>query len=422
MKLHNEDKIIRMHRMDGMIGLELETHRIDRDGRLAATPHPFTGNKCIDRDFSEDQIEINTLPEIDEEQVMKSLGDKIRHVQKTLKERGELLWPFSNPPYVESENDIKIAQYYGEEAGYTEYREHLARRYSKYKMLYSGIHFNYSFSEDLIRRNAQLDGAEDFSEYKDRFYLNLAERTIEFSWVIVALLAASPVADNSFYESGCGGSTIFTGSASLRCSEHGYWNQFTPVLSYESIDDYVKSISRYVECGLLIEERELYYPVRLKSTGKYSIDGLIRNGVNHIELRMIDLNPFAADGIDIRDATFIKLFIIWLASIDGEPLTVPQQVQAIQNFKNSAAYDWHTAVVTDTSGHADSLEVHIKRVLERMTDFYSEENEQVKDVLNYQWSKINSKANRYAVRVREEYGKDFMGEGLKLALKKQELE
>ena len=57
-----------------------------------------------------------------------------------------------------------------------------------------------------------------------------------------------------------------------------------------------------------------------------------------------------------------------------------------------------------------------------MTDFYSEENEQVKDVLNYQWSKINSKANRYAVRVREEYGKDFMGEGLKLALKKQELE
>ena len=145
MKLHNEDKNIRMHRMDGMIGLELETHRIDRDGRLAATPHPFSGNKCIDRDFSEDQIEINTLPEIDEEQVMKSLDDKIRHVQKTLKERGELLWPFSNPPYVESENDIKIAQYYGEEAGYTEYREHLARRYGKYKMLYSGIHFNYSF-------------------------------------------------------------------------------------------------------------------------------------------------------------------------------------------------------------------------------------------------------------------------------------
>ena len=69
MRLHNENDYIVRHRMDGMIGLELESHRIDRNGNFAGTPHPFPGNKYIDRDYSEDQIEINTPPEIDADQV-----------------------------------------------------------------------------------------------------------------------------------------------------------------------------------------------------------------------------------------------------------------------------------------------------------------------------------------------------------------
>ena len=147
----------------------LESHRIDRNGNFAGTPHPFPGNKYIDRDYSEDQIEINTPPEIDADHVLSCLHEKIQFVQKELKGAKELIWPFSNPPVIRSEDDIRIAQYYGKEAANTEYREYLARRYGKYKMTYSGIHFNYSFSEELIRKNSELDEADNYRVYKDQF-------------------------------------------------------------------------------------------------------------------------------------------------------------------------------------------------------------------------------------------------------------
>ena len=44
------------------IGLEKESLRIDKNGRLAQTEHPFLGNPNIDRDFCENQVEIITNP------------------------------------------------------------------------------------------------------------------------------------------------------------------------------------------------------------------------------------------------------------------------------------------------------------------------------------------------------------------------
>ena len=61
-KLYADDPEIRPLLFEGQIGLELETHRIDRKGHLAQTPHPFDEEAYIDRDFGEAQIEINTPP------------------------------------------------------------------------------------------------------------------------------------------------------------------------------------------------------------------------------------------------------------------------------------------------------------------------------------------------------------------------
>ena len=48
------------HLFECKIGLEKESLRIDKNGRLAQTEHPFLGNPNIDRDFCENQVEINT--------------------------------------------------------------------------------------------------------------------------------------------------------------------------------------------------------------------------------------------------------------------------------------------------------------------------------------------------------------------------
>ena len=95
--------------------------------------------------------------------------------------------------------------------------------------------------------------------------------------------------------------------ASLRCGEEGYWNSFTPHLSYDSVLSYVLSIQRYIDSGALAGVGELYYPIRLKPRGANRLNTLVQNGVNHIEIRNVDINPFAPQGIDSRDCRTIKM-------------------------------------------------------------------------------------------------------------------
>ncbi|MCI9539182.1 MAG: hypothetical protein HFG35_13130 [Eubacterium sp.] len=69
-------------------------------------------------------------------------------------------------------------------------------------------------------------------------------------------------------------------------------------IPYQSIESYADSIEKYVLQGLLKAPSELYYPVRLKPAGENNLENLRKNGVNHIELRMFDLNPLCAEGLE----------------------------------------------------------------------------------------------------------------------------
>ena len=165
---------------------------------------------------------------------LKQLRKTVLSTLKNMPGGREYLWPFSNPPYVKNEEDIPIAYYSGEMAAKTAYREYLANRYGRYKMLFSGIHFNYSFSEELMRILAARSGKET-GTFKNEFYLELAEKALAYGWIIVALTAASPLYDSSYIEKGQTGITMFSGIATLRCSELGYWNYFTPILDYGNL-------------------------------------------------------------------------------------------------------------------------------------------------------------------------------------------
>ena len=217
--------------LSGSIGLEKESLRITGDGFFAKTPHPFMDDPFIVRDFCENQTEINTAPEPSAQKAVEALQyhtDRIRKTLLGLQER-EYLWPFSNPPYIKNEQDIPIAQYSGDEAEKTVYREYLADRYGRYKMTFSGIHFNFSFSDELLRADFEMSGLKDFRAYKDDLYISLAGQAQMFNWLIVAVTAASPMLDSSYLEKGVFGRDIYNGMGSSRCSELGYWNFFTPV-------------------------------------------------------------------------------------------------------------------------------------------------------------------------------------------------
>ena len=231
----------------GCFGIERETLRVDESSRLAQTPHPFGDDEQMTRDFCENQIELITP-------VCKSVGEAVaslsaldKKARAELEKNGERIWLYSNPPYIENEDEIPVAAFTGEHSGKRVYREQLERRYGKRLMLFSGVHFNFSFEDEYLKT---LCGDDDLDEFKNSFYLKLYKQISLHSWLPLVLSAASPYYDASLDEDGSSGE-VRSKYASMRSSERGYWNSFVPILRHESLESFIESIKFYVDKGVL---------------------------------------------------------------------------------------------------------------------------------------------------------------------------
>lgn len=419
--LHTQDPTVRAHLFEGGFGLEKESLRITPCGHMAHTPHPFGGEAHIVRDFCENQTEINTPVQPTAAAAVASLLDYTGRIQRALAAlpEPELLWPFSNPPFIRNEEDVPVASFTGVQAGKTIYRRYLSDRYGRYKMTLCGIHINYSFGEELLRADFAQSGRNDFQEYKNQLYLALAEGLAAYGWIITAVTAASPLLDASFVEKGRFGEDEFNGMASTRCSELGYWNYFTPIFEYSSLHAYAASIHRYVADGLLTAPSELYYPIRLKPRGKNDLRALQEQGVDHIEMRMVDLNPFAPSGLEERDLLFAQLLMLWLAGTPRRPFDHKDQVQAAQNFKNAAHYDLKTVKIVAPDGGVRSVADAGLQVIAQMREFYRGYPAWVEEVLDFEEQKFLDPQTRYAWRVRRQFAGGFVQKGLELAARRQ---
>lgn len=419
--LHIEDDTVKSRILDGNFGLEKESLRILGDGKLSHSCHPFQDDEHIVKDFCENQTEINTSVHTSARAAIEELEYHNKRIYKKLinLEEREYLWVFSNPPYIENESDIPVAVFEGINVSKTAYREYLAAKYGRYKMTFSGIHVNYSFSEELLKSDFKLQDEKDYTEYKNHFYLRLARRMAAFGWLLVAITAASPVLDSSFVEKGVYDSDVFTGMASVRCSEMGYWNEFAPILNYSDISSYADSIQKYVDKGLLKAASELYYPIRLKPAGENNLDSLRENGVNHIELRMFDLNPLADAGLEEKDVVFAQLLMVWLASTPAQPFSEKDQIQAVQNFKNAARYDLKTVKILTPQGEIYSVAGAALKVIERMMEFYSSLGIDTDEVLKFQYEKFAEAENRYAWKIRKQFGNGYVKKALNYIKERQ---
>ena len=413
---------VKAHFLEGGFGLEKESLRVDYEGNLAQTPHPFGDDPHYDRDFCENQVELVTDVFDSVEGVWNDLARMQRILVKTIDELPsgkELMWPFSNPPYVKGEEDVPIAQFTGEKREKTIYRNYLAEKYGRKKMLYSGIHFNYSMSERFLNPlYLQCGGTSSFREFKDKLYLRLAKKVVEYDWLIVWLTAASPVMDGSFFSPDRKGEEAALLYSSARCSEIGYWNSFVPILKYDTLDAYVESIKGYVKRGELCQPAELYYPVRIKPKGMNSLDNLLEKGVDHIELRMIDLNPLTPVSIMKEDIFFLQLLLLYLIFEDETRFDYLEQIMAIKNAKAAAHFEEASIWVGSNSRQAVPIRAAARDSMGRIEVFYRDiglYNDDVRDCLEYQWKKILHPEERYAQKVYRQFGKDYVQRGLVLA-------
>lgn len=407
--------------LEGNFGLEKESLRVTPNGFLAHTKHPFPNNPNMERDFCENQTELITDVAESTDEVWEQLARLQAKAVRTLlhlKTGQELLWPFSNPPYMKGEKDIPIASYKGTLRGKELYREYLASKYGKRRMLFSGIHFNFSFSETFLEEGYKQSQFTSLQDYKDSVYLELAKKLTRYSWLIVYLTAASPVMDGSFFHDGDLGKVVLKNLASPRCSTIGYWNEFDPILEYDTLQRYVRSIEVYIEQGQLKEAAELYYPVRLKPQGENSLEHLKKSGVNHIELRMLDLNPLEPVGIRKEDLKFLHLLILYLMSQEDKEFYPFEQVMAIRNEKRAAKYDEESIQIE--TGWDVSLPVRniALQVLSSMEYFFdSLGSRESVEMVGFQKKKILYPEKRYAVQVMKQFQDNYVKQGVELAKK-----
>jgi len=360
----------------GKFGIERETLRVDSQGRLARTPHPFGNDEHITRDFCENQVELVTPVAGSIKEALGYLKVLDDITRKTLTENGESIWLYSNPPHFDSEDDIPIADFTGDHSSKRAYREVLRQKYGKKLMLFSGIHFNFSFADELI--NELNTEREDFRTFKDELYLRLYKQLMTNSYLLVLLTAASPYYDASLDKDGKSG-IIISEYSSLRNSKRGYWNKFLPILDHKSLKTFTGSIKKHIVTGSLYSASELYLPIRLKPKGVNSLENLAANGVDHIELRMFDLNPSAPLGIDGRDLEFAHLFILYLLSQPDFDFTPELQEKAVSDHKNAALL----------TPDAELLE-RAESVLEKMEIHFSD-NKKALEIIGFEKEKINGR-------------------------------
>ncbi|MEO3944866.1 bifunctional glutamate--cysteine ligase GshA/glutathione synthetase GshB [Gorillibacterium sp. CAU 1737] len=327
----------------GKFGLEIEHARIDRKGRLAMTPHPAafgskTSNPYIQTDFSESQIELITpaFASIDEtHHFLEALQDI---VTEELEKQGEWLWPSSNPPILPDEPDIPIARM--NDAVQDQYRRQLAVKYGRKRQLLSGIHYNFSFDEGLMKKLLPvLSPNENAKDFSNSVYLKLARNLLKYRWLLVYLTGASPVFDKTYIEQCVAAglthdekSYSFPHLNSLRNSPCGYRNEKPLYVSFESVEDYVRDLGRLIDEHTLSSVKEFYSPVRLKAGGsEQPMQQLLEGGIAYLELRFLDLSPLEKSGISKETMKLIHLFLLFMLLKVDEPFGIEEQAQAQAN-------------------------------------------------------------------------------------------
>lgn len=330
--------------LNGNFGIEREGLRVDKNGVLSEKPHPsiFGDKMCnpyITTDFSESQIELITPVFSNTKETYNFLNSLYDITVNELED--EYLWPQSMPSIIPEDKFIPLAKFCECKEGkiQREYREELLLKYGGKKQLISGIHYNFSFNENIIKKlHENSDKNLDYKIFKNNIYLKVTRNYLRYRWLIIYLLGCTSVVHETFnydcvkqLDEISNGSFSNEGALSYRNSECGYKNKIDLFPNYDSVKDYVDSINKFIDEDLIDSHKELYAPIRLKAKNPKSfLNSLLDDGINYLEYRSIDINPFEKCGISLDDLYFLNLFNIFLL-IEDESLYKNWQQDALLN-------------------------------------------------------------------------------------------
>ncbi len=392
-------------------GIEREALRTNPDGTLALTPHPEAlGAKLthplITTDFSEAQLELITPVHPSVSDVMSNLEQIHQWTDQQLGQ--ERLWAGSMPCILPAELEIPLANYGNSNLGRlkTTYRHGLGLRYNRTMQTICAVHYNFSFSMEFFTALSQsqtLQGqASQLNDaaFRSEKYFGLMRNFRQLSWLPAYLFGASPAVDASFLRDDdhhlnrLSASTFHKPHAtSLRSGGLGYQSATQSTLlniCYNSLDNYTGTLRRgitehhrpYAELGqqsntlfpqvndnILQSEAEFYASVRAKATpppGENFLNYLDTVGVEYIEVRLLDANPYLPLGVDNAQLHFMDLLLLHCmlepSSLHGDDLCA----EVAENFQRATQEGRKPGLLLRLEGRAVALSTWASEVFDQL--------------------------------------------------------
>ncbi|MEO7151632.1 MAG: glutamate--cysteine ligase [Burkholderiaceae bacterium] len=339
-------------------GIEKESLRANPDGSLALTPHPAALGSAlthphITTDFSESQIELVTGVHASAEACLAELTLIHQGVLRAIGD--EVLWVGSMPCGLPVAEAIPIGRYGWSNVGRAKsvYRMGLGHRYGRRMQTISGIHYNWSMPGVTTER-----------------YFDLIRNFRRHAFLLLYLFGASPalcssfVADRKHELQVLRNNTLYMPhGTSLRMGRLGYQSdaQGTLAVSYNSLESYGGSLQEaltqpypaYERLGvlnpggdynqlatsLLQIENEFYgtiRPKRVTRPGERPLHALRERGVEYVEVRCMDLDPFVAVGIEAMTLRFLDVFLLHCL-LDHSPTDSPDEIAALARNQHRVA-------------------------------------------------------------------------------------
>jgi len=350
-------------------GLEKESLRATASGALALTPHPQALGSAlthphITTDYSESQLELITGVHATPETCLEEL---LQVHQETYRALGdEMLWVGSMPCSLPADETIPIGRYGSSNVGRAKsvYRMGLAHRYGRRMQTISGIHYNWSMPDVTSEQ-----------------YFALIRNFRRHAFLLLYLFGASPAVCSSFVagrnhelQTLRDGTMYMPHGTSLRMGRLGYQSdaQASLAVSYNGLDGYAASLHEaltrpypgYEAVGimnpggeynqlatsLLQIENEFYGTIRPKRViypGERPLHALRERGVEYVEVRLMDLDPFVPTGIKAQTLRFLDVFLLHCLLAESPPDT-PLEIAALgRNQHKTAAYGREPGLVLE---------------------------------------------------------------------------
>jgi glutamate--cysteine ligase len=222
----------------------------------------------------------------------------------------------------------------------------------------AGTHFNFSLPAEFwppFREFAESNA--EIQSFRSETLMGMIRNYRRVGWLVTYLFGASPAFSKSFRPQGharlehLSEDTWFApNSTSLRMSDMGYRNSTQARLgvSVNSLDEYLSELTlalttrepRYEAIGVSVDgtyrqlnanilqlENEYYSSIRPKPASKTPrlISALRKTGIEYVEVRTLDLNPFSPLGVTAEQARFIEVLLIYCVLADSGPISDDEQ-------------------------------------------------------------------------------------------------